>query len=165
VTGPGVYPDGMVEHDGHIGQFLQKLDDLGIAEHTTVVWSTDNGAAVLSWPDGGATPFRGEKGTNWEGAYRVPMVIRWPGVLRPGTVCNEICAHEDWLPTFLAAAGEADVVQQCLRGYTAGAKTFTVHLDGYDLLPAFRTAPEAWEAWPRKAFCYWSDDGALTGLR
>jgi arylsulfatase A-like enzyme len=161
-TGLGVYPDGMVEHDGHIGQFLQKVDDLGIADNTIVLYSTDNGAEVMSWPDGGATPFRGEKDTNWEGAFRVPMVIRWPGVIQPGTVNNEICAHEDLLPTFLAAAGEPDIVQKCLQGHTAGDKTFKVHLDGYNLLPSVQDASTEW---PRKEFIYWSDDGEAMALR
>jgi arylsulfatase len=161
-TGLGVYPDGMVEHDGHIGQFLQKLDDLGIADNTIVLYSTDNGAEVMTWPDGGATPFRGEKDTNWEGGYRVPMMIRWPGVIQPGTICNETCSHTDLMPTFLAAAGEPDIVQKCRQGHTAGSKTFTVHLDGYNLLPAFQTAPEEW---PRKEFLYWDDDGELVALR
>ena len=119
-TGLGVYPDGMVEHDGHIGQFLDKLDKLGIAEDTIVIYSTDNGAEVMTWPDGGSTPFRGEKATNWEGGFRVPFVMRWPGVIEPGTVNNEICAHEDLLPTFLAAAGEPDIVEKCRKGYTVG---------------------------------------------
>ena len=104
----GIAPDGMVEHDGHIGQLLKKLDDLGIAENTIVIWTTDNGAEVMSWPDGGTTPFRGEKNTNWEGGYRVPLVVRWPGVIKPGTEINEIVSHEDWLPTLLAAAGPAE---------------------------------------------------------
>jgi arylsulfatase len=109
-TGLGLYPDGMVEHDGMIGQLLKKLDDLGIAENTIVVYTTDNGAEVMSWPDGGSTPFKGEKATNWEGGFRVPMCIRWPGVIKPGTIVNEICAHEDLIPTFAAAAGETDLV-------------------------------------------------------
>jgi arylsulfatase len=161
-TGLGIYPDGMVEHDGHIGQFLQKLDDLGIADNTIVLYSTDNGAEVMSWPDGGATPFRGEKDTNWEGGWRVPMFIRWPGVIEPGTINNEICAHEDLIPTFLAAAGEPDIVQKCLQGHTAGDKTFKVHPDGYNLMSAFQTPPEEW---PRKEFLYWDDDGELVCLR
>src|SRR5499427_4096497 len=117
VTGLGTYPDGMVEHDGMVGQLLKKLDDLGIADNTIVMWSTDNGAEVFSWPDGGTTPFRGEKDTNWEGGWRVPCVIRWPGVIKPGTVSSEICAHEDMLPTILAAAGDTDIVEKCKKGH------------------------------------------------
>ena len=134
-TGLGVYPDGMVEHDGHVGRLLDQLDKLGITENTIVIYSTDNGAEVMSWPDGGSTPFRGEKATNWEGGFRVPMLIRWPGVIEPGTVVNEICAHEDLLTTFLAAAGEPDIAEKCLKGHTVGDKTFKVRLDGYNLLP------------------------------
>ena len=111
-TGLGLYPDGMVEHDGHVGQLLKKLDDLGIADNTIVVYTTDNGAEVFTWPDGGTTPFKGEKATNWEGAFRVPTLIRWPGVIKPGQVINDICAHEDLIPTFAAAAGEPDLVDQ-----------------------------------------------------
>src|SRR5262245_38138942 len=134
-TGLGTYPDGMVEHDGMVGQLLKKLDDLGIANNTIVVWTTDNGAEVFSWPDGGTTPFRSEKDTNWEGGWRVPCVIRWPGVIQPGTVSNELMAHEDFLPTLLAAAGEPDIVAKAKAGYKAGDKTFKVHLDGYNLTP------------------------------
>ena len=162
VTGLGLYPDGMVELDGYVGQFLQKLDDLKIADNTIVVFTTDNGAEVMTYPDGGQTPFRGEKATNWEGAFRVPMCIRWPGVIKPGTIVNEICSHEDLLPTFAAAAGDADVVAKTLKGYKAGAKTFKVHLDGYNLGPFFRG--EVKES-PRKEFIYWNDDGQLCGVR
>ena len=112
-TGLGVSADGMVEHDGHIGQLLKKLDDLKVTENTIVIWTTDNGAEVMTWPDGGTTLFRGEKNTNWEGGYRVPLVVRWPGVITPGTEINEIVSHEDWLPTLLAAAGQADVKGSC----------------------------------------------------
>lgn len=160
-TGLGIYPDGMVEHDGHIGQILAKLEDLGIADNTIVMYSTDNGAETMSWPDGGTTPFRGEKNTNWEGGYRVPCVIRWPGVIEPGTVINEIGSHEDWLPTFLAAAGEPDVKEKLLKGHKAGSKAFKVHLDGHNLLPALSGEKE----WPRKEFLYWTDEGDLAALR
>jgi arylsulfatase len=162
VTGLGVYPDGMVEHDGHVGQLLDKLDELGIADNTIVMYSTDNGAEELSWPDGGTTPFRGEKDTNWEGAWRVPTAIRWPGVIKPGTVSNEIFSHQDMLPTLLAAAGEADIVEKCKKGYKAGKKTYKVHLDGYNLIPCFKG--EAKES-PRPGFLYWSDEGDLMALR
>ena len=162
VTGMGIYPDGMVEHDGHVGQLLKKIDDLGIADNTIVMYTTDNGAEVLSWPDGGSTPFRSEKDTNWEGGWRVPALIRWPGVLKPGTISNEIFSHTDMLPTMLAAAGEPDVVEKLKKGYKAGNKTFKVFIDGYNLLPFFKG--EAKEN-PRKGFLYWSDDGELMAAR
>jgi arylsulfatase len=161
-TGLGLYPDGMVEHDGQVGQLLKKLEDLGIADNTIVVYTTDNGAEVMSWPDGGSTPFKGEKATNWEGGFRVPMAIRWPGTIKPGTVCNDIFAHEDLLPTFAAAGGDPDIVSRCLKGCQSGSRTFKVHLDGYNLMPFFEG--EAKEA-PRKEFLYWSDDGELLALR
>ena len=161
-TGLGLYPDGMVEHDGHVGQLLKKLDDLGIADNTIVVYTTDNGAEVFTWPDGGTTPFKGEKATNWEGAFRVPTLIRWPGVIKPGTVINDICAHEDLIPTFAAAAGEPDLVNKVKQGYKAGGKTFKVHLDGYNLMPFLKG--EVKES-PRKEFIYWSDDGDLMAIR
>jgi arylsulfatase len=160
-TGLGVYPDGMVEHDAHIGQLLAKLDQLGIADDTIVIWTTDNGAEVMSWPDGGTTPFRGEKNTNWEGAYRVPLVVRWPGVIKPGSEVNEIISHEDWLPTLAAAAGQPDVKEALLKGTRVGNATFKVHLDGYNLMPALAGQAE----WPRREFLYWTDDGDLAGLR
>jgi arylsulfatase len=162
VTGLGTYPDGMVEHDGHVGQLLKKLDDLGIADNTIVMWSTDNGAETFTWPDGGTTPFRSEKDTNWEGGWRVPCVIRWPGVIKPGTVSSEICAHEDMLPTLLAAAGDPNVVEECLKGHKAGDKTYKVHLDGYNLIPALKGDAKEW---PRKEMMYWSDDGDLMAMR
>jgi len=161
-TGLGLEADGMVEHDGHVGQLLKKLDDLGIADNTIVVYTTDNGAEMMSWPDGGSTPFRGEKATGWEGGFRVPTLIRWPGVIKPGTVYNDMFAHEDFIPTFCAAAGDADVVAQCLKGYQAGNKTFHVHLDGFNLVPFFKG--EVKES-PRREFFYWSDDGDLFALR
>src|SRR5215472_10081975 len=161
-TGLGTYPDGMVEHDAMVGQLLKKLDDLGIANNTIVMWSTDNGAEVFTWPDGGTTPFRGEKNTNWEGGYRVPTLVRWPGVIKPGTVYNDVFAHEDMLPTIMAAAGVPDVKQRLLQGYAAGSTTFKVHLDGYDLAPYFKG--EAKES-PRREFLYWNDDGKLVALR
>src|SRR5687767_14603122 len=115
-TGLGVYPDGMVEHDGHVGQVLAKLKELGLDKNTIIMYSTDNGAEMMSWPDGGTTMFRGEKNTNWEGGYRVPTLIRWPGVIKPGTVINEIGSHEDMLPTVLAAAGDKSVVEDLRKG-------------------------------------------------
>jgi arylsulfatase len=162
VTGLGLYPDGMVEHDGHVGALLDKLDELGIAEDTIVMYSTDNGAEVMSWPDGGSTPFRSEKDTNWEGGWRVPCAIRWPGVIEPGAISNEIFSHTDMLPTLLAAAGEPDIVEKLRRGHTAGRKIFKVHIDGYNLLPFLKG--EVKES-PRKGFFYWSDDGDLMALR
>jgi len=160
-TGLGVYPDGMVEHDAHVGQLLDKLDDLGIADNTIVMYSTDNGAEAFSWPDGGTTPFRGEKNTNWEGGYRVPCIVRWPGVVRPGTVNNHIGSHEDMLPTLLAAAGDSNIKEKLLKGHRVGQMTYKVHLDGYNLLPALRGEAE----WPRREFFYWTDDGNLAALR
>ncbi|ASR06333.1 sulfatase-like hydrolase/transferase [Rhizobium leguminosarum bv. viciae] len=160
-TGLGIVADGMAEFDGMVGQLLDQLDELGIAENTIVVWTTDNGAEVFSWPDGGTTPFHGEKNTNWEGGYRVPGMVRWPGVVKPGTEINEIVSHEDWLPTLVAAAGEPDIAAKLLTGYEAAGKTFNVHLDGYNqrkLLDG--TGPGA-----RKEYFYWTDDGSLAGLR
>jgi arylsulfatase len=161
-TGLGVYPDGMVEHDGHVGQLLDKLDELGIADNTIVMYSTDNGAEELSWPDGGVTPFRGEKDTNWEGGWRVPTAIRWPGVIKPGTVSNEVFSHQDMLPTILAAAGEPNIVEKCLKGYKAGNKTYKVHLDGYNLMPHLKG--DVKES-PRPGFLYWGDEGDLMAIR
>jgi arylsulfatase len=145
-----------------VGQLLKKLDDLGIADETIVVYTTDNGAEVMSWPDGGSTPFRGEKATGWEGGFRVPIAIRWPGVIQPGTVHSDVFAHEDLLPTFAAAGGDPDVVARCQKGCQSGGKSFKVHLDGYNLLPFFKG--EAKES-PRREFLYWSDDGDLLALR
>jgi arylsulfatase A-like enzyme len=161
-TGLGVYPDGMVEHDGHVGKLLDKLDALGIADNTLVMYSTDNGAEVMSWPDGGSTPFRGEKDTNFEGGWRVPCAIRWPGMLKPGTVSNEVFSHTDMLPTLAAAAGDPDVVEKLKKGYKIESKTFKVHIDGSNLLPFMMG--EVKEN-PRKGFLYWSDDGDLMALR
>ncbi len=163
VTGLGIYPDGMVEHDGHVGQLLDKLDELGIADNTIVMYSTDNGAEAMTWPDGGTTPFRGEKNTNWEGGYRVPMALRWPGVIEPGTVHNFIGSHEDILPTLLAAVGEADIKEKLLKGKVrAIGRSYKVHLDGYNMLPLI--SGETQEN-PRKEFIYWTDDGDVAGLR
>jgi arylsulfatase A-like enzyme len=158
----GLYGAGMQELDDNVGVLLKKLDDLGIADNTIVIFSSDNGAEVMSWPDGGTTPFRGEKNTNWEGAYRVPFVIRWPGVIKPGTVVNDVTAHEDWVPTLVAAAGVPDVKEQLLTGYKAGDTTYKVHLDGYNMMPFLKG--ESAEG-PRKEFMYWTDDGGLACLR
>ena len=137
-TGIGLYPDGMVEHDDMVAAVLKQLDELGIADNTIVVYGTDNGAETGTWPDGGTTPFHGEKGTTWEGGFRVPMLVRWPGVFKPGTIVNDIFSQEDWLPTLLAAAGEPDIVEKAKAGYSAGGKTWKVHLDGYNFLPFFK---------------------------
>ncbi|MCZ6867753.1 MAG: arylsulfatase [Chloroflexi bacterium] len=156
------YHDAMIDHDKNVGELLQKLDDLGIAGNTIVLYGTDNGPHMNTWPDGGMTPFRNEKNSNWEGAYRVPAIVRWPGNIEAGSVCNEIISHLDWLPTFLAAAGAANIKQELLSGYQAGDKTFKVHLDGYNFLP-YLTGQE--EKGPREEFFYFSDDGDLTALR
>jgi arylsulfatase A-like enzyme len=160
-TGLGIYPDGMVEHDGQVGQMLKALDDLGLADNTIVMYSTDNGAEKFTWPDGGQSPFRGEKNTNWEGGFRVPAMVRWPGLIKPGTVYNDIVAHEDWIPTLVAAAGNPDVKEELLKGYTVGNKTFKVHLDGYNITDYLAgKGPD-----PRRDFIYFMDDGSLVGLR
>jgi arylsulfatase len=160
-TGLGPYADGMVEHDAMVGQILNKLDELGLADNTIVMYSTDNGAEKFSWPDGGCAPFRGEKNENWEGGYRVPTAIRWPGVIKPGTVNNDIFSHEDMLPTIMAAVGVPDVKEQLLKGMKVGEKTFKVHLDGYNIADALAgKGPN-----PRHEFFYWNDDGSLVGLR
>jgi len=161
-TGLGVYPDGMVETDGHVGELLKLLEELKVADNTVVVYTTDNGAECVTWPDGGSTPFKGEKDTNWEGGFRVPCVIRWPGVIKPGTVVNDICAHEDFIPTFAAAAGEAALVEKLKSGSTLNGKRFKVHLDGYNLLPFLKGEQKTS---PREEFLYWSDDGDLMALR
>jgi arylsulfatase len=161
VTGLGVYPDGMVEHDALVGRLLSLLDSLGIADNTIVMYSTDNGAEKFSWPDGGTSPFRNEKASNWEGAYRVPGMIKWPGTIKPGTVLNDIVSHEDWVPTLVSAGGNPNVKEQLLTGYEAGGKTFKVHLDGYNLTDYLSGKG----ADPRNDFFYFNDDGSLVGLR
>ena len=160
-TGFGIYADGMVEHDGMVGQLLDKLKELGIEENTIVMYSTDNGAETFTWPDGGTTMFRGEKNTQWEGGYRVPTLIRWPGTIKPGTIINDICAHEDMMTTLLAAAGAPNIKEELLKGKTIGNRSYKVHLDGYDLAPALKGGGE----WPRKEFIYWTDDGNVAALR
>ena len=156
------YHDTMIDHDRTVGALLDQLDALGITDNTIVVYSTDNGPHMNSWPDAATTPFRNEKNSNWEGGYRVPELIRWPGKIPAGVVSNEIISHLDWLPTFLAAAGEPDVAAKLKQGYEAGDRTFKVHLDGYNLLP-YLTGQEA--KGPRIQFFYFSDDGALVGMR
>jgi arylsulfatase len=160
-TGLGIYADGMVEHDGHVGELLDKLKELGLDENTIIIYSSDNGAETFTWPDGGTTMFRGEKNTQWEGGFRVPMLMTWPGVIEPGTVINDIGAHEDMLPTILAAAGNKNVKEDLLKGTKVGNDTYKVHLDGYDLKPAIIGE----ENWPRKEFIYWTDDGSVAALR
>ena len=161
-TGYGLEADGMAEHDGHVGKLLQKLDDLKIADNTIVIYSTDNGAEVMFWPDGGMTPFRGEKATGWEGGFRVPAMVRWPGHIQPGQISNDIVSAEDWLPTLVAAAGVPDVKEKLLAGYSAGSRTYKVHLDGYNQLPYLTGgAKES----GRKEFFYFNDDGNLAALR
>ncbi len=160
-TGLGVYADGMVEHDAMVGQLLDKLEALGVLENTIIMYSTDNGAEVFTWPDGGSTMFAGEKATQWEGGFRVPTAIRWPGVIKPGTVINDIAAHEDMLPTLVAAAGNTTAKDDLLKGKKIGDRSYKVHLDGYNLIPALKGE----SAWPRKEFLYWTDDGSCAALR
>ena len=162
VTGIGLYPDGMVEHDKAIGRVLKKLEDLGIIDNTIIMYSTDNGAEKFTWPDGGTTPFAGEKGSTWEGGFRVPCVIRWPGVIKPGTISNDIHSHEDMMPTLLAAAGVSDIKEKLLTGYTANGKDFKVHLDGYNLMPFWNG--EVKEN-PRNEIFYFDQGGNLNALR
>jgi arylsulfatase len=156
------YHDTMIDHDKTVGEMLNLLDELGIADNTIVFYSTDNGPHMNSWPDAGMTPFRNEKNSNWEGAYRVPAAVRWPGKIPAGVVSNEIISHLDWLPTLLAAAGEADIKEKLLKGHQAAGKSFKVHLDGYNLLP-YLTGQE--KKSPRPGFFYFSDDGDLVCLR
>jgi arylsulfatase len=161
-TGLGVYADGMVEHDGHVGQLLAKLKELGIEDNTIVMYSSDNGAEFFNWPDGGTTMFRGEKNTQWEGGFRVPTLMRWPGTIKPGTTINDIGAHEDMIPTLLAAAGDAKVKEDLRKGRKIGSMTYKVHLDGYNLLPFLKR--EVKES-PRREFIYWTDGGSVAALR
>jgi arylsulfatase len=156
------YHDAMIDHDKHVGALLALLDELEAADDTIVFYSTDNGPHANSWPDGATTPFRSEKNTNWEGAFRVPAFARWPGKIQPGTVSNELMSHLDWLPTILAAAGEPHIKEKLLGGHVAGRKTFKVHLDGYNLLP-YLTGKEGKS--PRSELFYFSDDGNLLALR
>jgi len=156
------YHDSMIDHDKNVGTVLKALDDLGIANDTFMFYSTDNGPHMNTWPDGGMTPFRNEKNTNWEGAYRVPAIVRWPGHIKPGTVSNDIVAHHDWMPTLLAVAGDTDVTQKLLKGYKLGNMTYKVHLDGFNLVPYLTgAAPKS----PRESFLYVNDDQQLTALR
>jgi arylsulfatase len=156
------YHDTMIDHDKNVGTILKALDDLGIAGNTFVLYSTDNGPHMNSWPDAAMTPFRNEKNSNWEGAYRVPAMVRWPGRIQPGQLSNEIIAHLDWMPTLLAVAGDPDVKEKLLKGYKVGDMTYKVHLDGFNLLPYLTGQVEKS---PRDSFLYCNDDQQLTGLR
>jgi arylsulfatase len=152
----------MIDHDKNVGQVLKVLDDLGIANNTFVMYSTDNGPHMNSWPDGAMTPFRSEKNTNWEGAYRVPGMVRWPGKIKPGQISNEIVSHLDWLPTLAAIGGDADVKDKLMKGYKVGDMTYKVHPDGDNLVPYLTgQVPKS----PRKSFLYFNDDQQLTALR
>jgi arylsulfatase A-like enzyme len=161
-TGMGVYADGMAEHDAMVGELLAELKKLGVENDTIVMYSTDNGAEFFNWPDGGSTRYRGEKNTQWEGGYRVPAMIRWPGVVKPGEVVNDFFAHEDMIPTLLAAAGNTTVKEDLLKGQKIGDMTYKVHLDGYNLLPFLKG--DAKES-PRHEFIYWTDGGSVAALR
>jgi arylsulfatase len=162
-SGQDEYADGMVEHDMHVGKLLKKLDDLGITDNTIVFYSTDNGPHMNTWPDAAWSPFQGEKNTNWEGGWRVPAMIRWPGAIKPGSVTNEIVHHMDWFPTFLAAAGAPDVKERLKKGgVQAIGRTYKVHLDGYDILPLLMGKTDKSD---RKEVFYFSDEGDLTALR
>jgi len=156
------YHDTMIDHDKAVGSILDELDKLGIADNTIVIYGTDNGPHMNTWPDGGMTPFRGEKDTGWEGGFRTPAMVRWPGKIKAGAVSNEIMSNLDWMPTLLAAAGEPDVAKKLLKGHKAAGKKFKVHLDGYDFLP-YLTGSES--KGPREEFFYFSDDGDLLALR
>ncbi len=156
------YHDAMIDHDKNVGTVLDMIDKLGIGENTIVMYSTDNGPHRNSWPDAGTTPFRSEKNTNWEGAYRVPALVRWPGHIKAGSVSNDIISHLDWMPTLLAAAGVPDVKEKLLKGYTVGSKTYKVHLDGYNMLPLLtgQTTKD-----PRIDFFYFNDDAQFVAMR
>jgi arylsulfatase len=161
VTGLGVYADGMVEHDKMVGQLLAKLKELGFDENTIVMYATDNGNEFLDWPDGGTSYFRGEKNSQWEGGFRIPAMIKWPGVIKPGTINNEICSLEDMVPTIMAAVGNSNIKEELLKGKQIGNTTYKVHLDGYNLLPMLKNGGES----PRKEFIYWTDGGSVAALR
>lgn len=161
-TGKGIHADGMVEHDGMVGELLKQLDDLGIADNTIVLYTTDNGAEIALWPDGAMTPFHGEKGTTWEGGMRIPMMVRWPGVVKPGTQYNEIISLIDWFPTLCAAAGLPDIKEKMKTGFTANGKNFKVHLDGYNFMPFFKGETSTP---PRDAIYYFDQGGNLNAIR
>jgi arylsulfatase A-like enzyme len=161
-SGYGLYADGMMELDNDVGELLKKVDDLGIADNTIIIFTSDNGAETMSWPDGGNSPFRGEKGTTYEGGFRVPLLVKWPGTINPGAIINEIIAGEDWMPTLLAAVSDPNVKEKLLQGMQVGDKTFKVHLDGYNFVPFFKG--EIAQG-PRHEFFYFTDNGDLLALR
>jgi arylsulfatase A-like enzyme len=161
-SGYGLYADGMMELDYVVGKLLDKLDELGIANNTIVIFTSDNGAEIMSWPDGGNTPFKGEKGTTWEGGFRVPGIARWPGVIKPGTTVNDVMSQEDWLPTFLAAAGDPDIKEELKKGMKVGDKTFKTHLDGYNFVPFFMGEEKKG---PRREIFYFDDNANLNAVR
>jgi arylsulfatase len=161
-SGFGMYADAMTELDHLVGELLQKVDELGIADNTIVLFTSDNGAEVFTWPDGGNHPFRGEKGTTYEGGFRVPMLVKWPGVIKPGTIINDVMSSEDWMPTLVAAAGDPNVKEKLLKGMKVGSKKFKNHLDGYNFMPFFEGSVAEG---PRKEFFYWSDSGDLMAVR
>ena len=168
--GDSEYIDGMIEHDNHIGNLLKALDDIGVTNNTILVYTTDNGPHMNTWPDGAMTWFRSEKNTNWEGAFRVPCLVRWPGVIRPGTVTNELMSHNDWIPTLCAAAGESDIVNKLRNGYAANGINYKIHLDGYNQLEFLRTvsgsaANHNGVKSARDKFFYSDDDGLLVAMR
>ena len=156
------YHDAMIDHDKNVGTVLKKIDELGMTDNTIVMYGTDNGPHMNTWPDAAMTPFRNEKNSNWEGAYRVPAMVRWPGNIKAGSISNDIMSHMDWLPTLVAAAGDPDINKKLLKGYKAGEKEFKVHLDGHNFLPYLTGKTKTS---PRKSFFYFSDDGDLTALR
>jgi arylsulfatase A-like enzyme len=162
ISGQNEYGDGMVEHDMHVGELLDLLDELGVADNTIVQYGTDNGPHKNTWPDAGVNPFRGEKNTNWEGGWRTPSMVRWPGNIEAGSVSNEIMSGMDWFPTYLAAAGNPDIKENLLKGVTENGRSYKVHLDGYNMLP-YLTGKEKEGA--RKELFYFSDDGELMALR
>ncbi|UCS92065.1 arylsulfatase [Echinicola marina] len=170
-TGLSEYADGMVQHDDQIGQLLDKLEELGVDDNTIIIYTTDNGPHFNMWPDGGVTPFRGEKNTNWEGGYRLPCIIKWPGKIPAGSVFNEIVAGNDWLPTLMAAVGDDQIKEKLMDGYQIGDMTYKVHLDGYNILPFLTGKKEVSKDqygatnWPRREFFYWNDDGQLVAMR
>jgi arylsulfatase len=161
-TGKGIHADGMVEHDGMVGELLKQLDDLGVADNTIVLYTTDNGAEIALWPDGAMTPFHGEKGTTWEGGFRIPMMVRWPGVVKPGTQYNDVISLLDWFPTLCAAAGIPDIKEKMKAGFNTGRKTFKVHLDGFNFMPYFKGEEKQG---PRDVIYYFDQGGNLNALR
>lgn len=161
-TGVGIYADGILEHDGMVGVLLKKLDDLGIADNTIVIYSTDNGAEKVSWPDGGITPFHGEKGTTFEGGHRIPLLVKWPGTIKPGTTYNNLIANNDWMPTLAAAVGEPQLVEKMANGTSLHGKQFKVHLDGYNFLPFFQGKDQKS---PREEYLYFDQGGNLNAVR